>query len=110
MTFSARYFFEVAAIGQQTPDVFNTLFAKVENRFALADDRSLRAILQFGLLVDVQLGGMSAIEMHGKLSKQGDRTPWLNTQSYRQDIKLISKAPVDDDVMQFHKAKVRADR
>ena len=66
---------EVAAIGQQTPDVFNTLFAKVENRFALADDRSLRAILQFGLLVDVQLGGMSAIKMHGKLSEQGDRTP-----------------------------------
>lgn len=27
------------------------------------------------LLVDIQLGGMSGIEMHGKLSEQGDRTP-----------------------------------
>jgi FixJ family two-component response regulator len=27
------------------------------------------------LLVDVQLGGMSGIDMHGKLAEQGDRTP-----------------------------------
>jgi FixJ family two-component response regulator len=27
------------------------------------------------LLVDVQLGGISGIEMHAKLKKQGDRTP-----------------------------------
>ena len=27
------------------------------------------------LLVDIQLGGMSGIEMHGKLKAEGDRTP-----------------------------------
>jgi len=47
----ARYVFadgtEVAAIDQQTADAFNTLFAKVEKRFALADDRSLKAFLQY---------------------------------------------------------------
>lgn len=27
------------------------------------------------LLIDVQLGGMTGIEMHARLAKQGDRTP-----------------------------------
>ena len=44
------------------------------------------------------------------MPKQGDRVPWLNTQNYRRDVKLISKAPVDDDVMQFHKVEVPAVR
>ena len=47
----ARYVFEdgteIAAIDQQTSDVFNTLFAKVEKQFALAHDRSLKAFLQY---------------------------------------------------------------
>jgi hypothetical protein len=38
---------EIAAIDQQTTDVFNTLFAKVERKFALANDRSLKAFLQY---------------------------------------------------------------
>ncbi len=42
------------------------------------------------------------------MPKQGDRAPWLNTQRYHQDVKLISKAPVDDDVMQFHKVRAKA--
>ncbi len=42
------------------------------------------------------------------MPKQSDRAPWLNTQRYFQDVKLISKAPVDDDVMQFQKVPVPA--
>lgn len=40
------------------------------------------------------------------MPKQGDRAPWINTQRYHQDVKLISKASVDDGVMQFHRALV----
>jgi hypothetical protein len=47
----ARYVFadgtEIAALDQQTGNVFNTLFAKIERRFALAADRSLKAFLQY---------------------------------------------------------------
>ncbi|MEJ7799652.1 MAG: NAD(P)/FAD-dependent oxidoreductase [Ilumatobacter sp.] len=42
------------------------------------------------------------------MPKQGDRAPWLNTQRYRQDVKSITKAPIADDVMQFHEARVPA--
>jgi hypothetical protein len=35
------------------------------------------------------------------LPRQGDREPWLHTQDFHRDIKLISKAPVDDGVMIF---------
>ncbi len=35
------------------------------------------------------------------LPKQGDREPWLNTQRYSADRKLLRKGPVDDGVMQF---------
>ncbi len=42
------------------------------------------------------------------MPRQGDRAPWLNTQRYHRDVKLISKAPVDDGVMQFHRARVPA--
>ncbi|MDH4169823.1 MAG: NAD(P)/FAD-dependent oxidoreductase [Acidimicrobiia bacterium] len=34
------------------------------------------------------------------LPRQGDREPWVNTQSYARDKKLLSR-PVDDGVMQF---------
>lgn len=47
----ARYVFangtEIAAIDQHTEDVFNTLFASAEHRFELAEDRSLKAFLQY---------------------------------------------------------------
>lgn len=47
----ARYVFddgmEIAAVDQQTTDVFNTLFAKIERKFALANDQSLKAFLQY---------------------------------------------------------------
>jgi hypothetical protein len=47
----ARYVFddgmEIAAVDQQTTDVFNTLFAKIERKFVLANDRSLQAFLQY---------------------------------------------------------------
>ena len=42
------------------------------------------------------------------LPKQGDREPWVNTQSYSADRKLIAKAPIDDGVMQFTRADVKA--
>ena len=35
------------------------------------------------------------------LPRQGDREPWLHTQDFHRDIKLISKASVDDGVMIF---------
>jgi cation diffusion facilitator CzcD-associated flavoprotein CzcO len=33
--------------------------------------------------------------------KQGDRAPWLNTQSYAADKKMIRGAPIEDDVLVF---------
>ncbi len=33
--------------------------------------------------------------------KQGDRAPWLNTQNYREDKKLLSERNVEDGVLQF---------
>jgi len=44
------------------------------------------------------------------MPKQGDRAPWLNTQRYHEDVKLISKAPIVDDVMHFQRARVPAGR
>ena len=35
------------------------------------------------------------------LPKQGDREPWVNTQSVSKDMKMIAKSPVDDGVMIF---------
>lgn len=42
------------------------------------------------------------------LPHQGDRAPWLHTQSYDKDKKLLRKAPVDDGVMHFTRARVPA--
>ena len=36
-----------------------------------------------------------------RLPKQGDRDPWVNTQSYSRDKKLFRKSPVADGVMHF---------
>jgi cation diffusion facilitator CzcD-associated flavoprotein CzcO len=33
--------------------------------------------------------------------KQGDRAPWLNTQSYAADKKMIRKGPIEDGALQF---------
>ena len=33
--------------------------------------------------------------------KQGDKAPWLNTQNYREDKKLLSERNVEDGVLQF---------
>ncbi|NNE74643.1 MAG: FAD-containing monooxygenase EthA, partial [Acidimicrobiales bacterium] len=35
------------------------------------------------------------------LPKQGDREPWLNTQNYLRDRKLLGKGEIDDGVMRF---------
>ncbi len=42
------------------------------------------------------------------LPRQGDREPWVNTQSYSADRKLIAKAPIDDGVMRFTRAGATA--
>ncbi|MDP2284679.1 MAG: NAD(P)/FAD-dependent oxidoreductase [Pseudohongiella sp.] len=39
--------------------------------------------------------------MH-RFPKQGDRAPWLNTQNYASDRKMLRHAPLNDGVMQFH--------
>jgi len=38
--------------------------------------------------------------MH-KFPKQGDKAPWLNTQNYSEDKKLLATRAVDDGVLQF---------
>lgn len=35
------------------------------------------------------------------MPKQGDREPWVNTQDYRRDKKVLRRAPVNDGVMRF---------
>jgi len=40
------------------------------------------------------------------LPRQGDRAPWINTQSYGADKKLIAKAPIVDGAMRFTTARV----
>ena len=35
------------------------------------------------------------------LPRQGDHAPWLNSQNYTLDRKIIGQAPVDDGVLQF---------
>jgi cation diffusion facilitator CzcD-associated flavoprotein CzcO len=35
------------------------------------------------------------------LPKQGDRTPWINTQNYALDKKVIREGQIDDGVLQF---------
>ena len=43
--------------------------------------------------------------MHA-LPKQGDREPWINPQSYKADREALLKAPLDDGVMKFTRARV----
>lgn len=41
--------------------------------------------------------------------KQGDREPWVNPQDYRRDKRLLRRAPLDDGVMQFTRARSAAE-
>ncbi len=45
--------------------------------------------------------------MH-RFPRQGDHEPWINPQNYTRDKKMFRKAPVDDGVMQFTRAKTPA--
>jgi len=38
--------------------------------------------------------------------KQGDKAPWLNTQNYLQDKKMINTREIDDGVLQFRNSTV----
>ena len=40
-----------------------------------------------------------------ELPKQGDRAPWLNPQRYKADREALLKAPIDDGVMHFTRAR-----
>ena len=40
--------------------------------------------------------------------KQGDREPWLNTQNYARDRKMIRKAPLEDGVLVFDNPEPKA--
>ena len=40
-----------------------------------------------------------------ELPRQGDKEPWVNTQSYLADIKLIKKSGVDDDVLTYTRTR-----
>jgi len=35
------------------------------------------------------------------LPKQGDRQPWINTQDYLLDRKILRSGPIDDGVLTF---------
>jgi monooxygenase len=43
------------------------------------------------------------------MPRQGDRAPWLNTQSYAADKKLFRQGPVDDGVMNFSRSLASTD-
>lgn len=45
--------------------------------------------------------------MH-QFPKQGDREPWINSQSYRLDRKAFRHEPLDDGAMRFTRARARA--
>ncbi len=53
--------------------------------------------------IDDFTSGYMQRSMH-LLPRQGDREPWLNTQNYRADRKLIGKGPLEDGVMTFRAA------
>ena len=35
------------------------------------------------------------------MPKQGDREPWVNTQDYKREVKLIAEAPLEDGSLSF---------
>ena len=46
--------------------------------------------------------------MMDRMPRQGDREPWINPQNYSRDKKMFAKDPVEDGVMRFTRAAVRA--
>ena len=45
-----------------------------------------------------------------KLSKQGDREPWVNAQNYHRDKKMLRNGPIEDGAMIFsNERKIRRD-
>jgi hypothetical protein len=50
-------------------------------------------------ITDFSSGYMRRV-MH-MFPKQGDKAPWLNTQNYSEDKKLLTTRAVDDGVLQF---------
>jgi hypothetical protein len=50
-------------------------------------------------ITDFSSGYMQRV-MH-LFPKQGDKAPWLNTQNFIEDKKLLSERAVDDGVLQF---------
>ncbi len=58
-----------------------------------------RAMPQGPFIRDFSSGYMQ--RMMPMLPKQGDREPWVNTQRYSTDRKLLLKDPLDDGVMRF---------
>ena len=52
------------------------------------------------LWIDNFPAGYMTRSMH-LMPKQGDRTPWINTQDYEQDCKMVRDAPVEDDWLIF---------
>jgi cation diffusion facilitator CzcD-associated flavoprotein CzcO len=50
-------------------------------------------------ITDFSSGYMQRV-MH-LFPKQGDKAPWLNTQNYMEDRKLLSERAVDDGVLRF---------
>ena len=40
-----------------------------------------------------------------RMPKQGDRAPWLNPQRYKAEKAALLKAPLDDGVLQFTRAR-----
>lgn len=61
-----------------------------------SDEQDMPAI---DWITDFSSGYMQR-EMH-RLPKQGDRTPWINTQDYDLDKKIIRRDAIDDGVLQF---------
>ncbi len=37
----------------------------------------------------------------GRLPKQGDRDPWLNSQNYYQEKEILPQADFDDGILHF---------
>ena len=48
-------------------------------------------------------------DMH-RFPKQGDHEPWVNTQNFHKDRKMIRHAPIDDGVLVFDNPAQDADR
>jgi hypothetical protein len=58
-------------------------------------------------ITDFSSGYMQRV-MH-LFPKQGDKAPWLNTQNYKADRKLLRARDVDDGVLRFSNPIVESD-